>query len=104
MEGLGGPATSSEDQLIAQTHRLALARIFSPAYIDPYYDLGMDEQEVATGAVAARPDHSGLPGHPRSLNDLPNEVLFQIFAFLDVSDLLAVSRVSVSSTWLPTNG
>lgn len=36
------------------------------------------------------------PGSPGSLERLPNEVLLHVLGFLDVSDLLATSRVSLS--------
>jgi len=35
-----------------------------------------------------------------SLSNLPNEILFHILGFLDVSDLLSTSRVSVVRTVL----
>ena len=91
---MDGRATSGEDQLIAQPDRLALDRFSSPAYIDAYDHLEAEERKV----VAARPDRPDLRGYPCSLADLPNEVLLQVFAFLDVSDLLVVSRVSTSTT------
>ncbi|KAG9255564.1 uncharacterized protein F5Z01DRAFT_547902 [Emericellopsis atlantica] len=90
MDSPDGRATSGKDQLIAQTNRLALDRFSSPAYIDAHDHLEADERKV----VAARPDRPGLRGYPCSLADLPNEVLLHVFAFLDVSDLLVVSRTT----------
>jgi F-box domain len=102
MGGSVWSANSDESQLIAQTGCLDLHNISSsPGCAEAWDGSPTDEQEVTEVVVGARPGRFESQEYPYSLIDLPNEVLLQVFAFLDVSDLLVVSRVSTSAAWLP---
>lgn len=58
---------------------------------------GDQDDDASPGhAAASTDDQIGLRGVSSSLDGLPNEILLHVLGFLDVSDVLATSRVSVA--------